>query len=142
MKTWQNHPNSIHYTEEKLFCDFCFKQNGSILDFSHGPKSCFKCFKEPRFFERIFGDSEFLLVRQINDVMFLERKETKKRERQILTLKLRYKILKRDGFKCILCQSNHLIEIDHIVPISSGGKTIEENLRTLCFKCNRGKSNG
>ncbi|QKE39815.1 MAG: HNH endonuclease [Ferrovum myxofaciens] len=31
------------------------------------------------------------------------------------------------------------MEIDHIFPWSEGGETIEENLQSLCFDCNRGK---
>jgi 5-methylcytosine-specific restriction endonuclease McrA len=37
-------------------------------------------------------------------------------------------------------KANLLLEIDHIVPESKGGYTIEENLQTLCWKCNRAKS--
>ena len=31
--------------------------------------------------------------------------------------------------------------MDHIVPVSKGGCTVEDNLQTLCWKCNRAKSN-
>ncbi|MBP3922045.1 MAG: topoisomerase DNA-binding C4 zinc finger domain-containing protein [Ruminiclostridium sp.] len=30
--------------------------------------------------------------------------------------------------------------MDHIVPVSKGGKSIPSNLRTLCERCNIGKS--
>jgi len=30
--------------------------------------------------------------------------------------------------------------IDHILPWSKSGETHEENLQTLCFDCNRGKT--
>ncbi|HIS15474.1 MAG TPA: HNH endonuclease [Candidatus Scatomorpha merdavium] len=33
-----------------------------------------------------------------------------------------------------------MLEIDHIIPVSKGGRTAEENLQTLCWKCNRAKS--
>ena len=33
-----------------------------------------------------------------------------------------------------------LLEIDHIIPIAKGGQTVEDNLQTLCWKCNRAKS--
>ncbi len=36
-------------------------------------------------------------------------------------------------------EPNLLLEVDHIVPISKGGLTIEDNLQTLCWKCNRSK---
>jgi len=31
--------------------------------------------------------------------------------------------------------------VDHIIPVSKGGKTMIENLRTTCEKCNSGKGN-
>lgn len=60
-------------------------------------------------------------------------------------LRLRMEVLKRDRYKCRLCgrspaQFNELwLEIDHIMPWSSGGKTEIGNLQTLCNECNRGK---
>lgn len=32
-----------------------------------------------------------------------------------------------------------LLEMDHIIPVAKGGCTVEENLQTLCWKCNRSK---
>ncbi|MFC5731548.1 MULTISPECIES: HNH endonuclease [Nocardioides] len=34
-----------------------------------------------------------------------------------------------------------LLEVDHIVPVSKGGLSTPENLQTLCWRCNRRKSN-
>lgn len=62
-----------------------------------------------------------------------------------ISLSLRYKVLCRDRFKCVLCgrspAKDHGIElhVDHIVPWFKGGQNVEENLRTLCFDCNLGK---
>ena len=61
------------------------------------------------------------------------------------TLALRFFVLRRDRFCCVACgrspatSSGLVLEIDHIVPWSKGGETVEENLQTLCFACNRGK---
>lgn len=33
------------------------------------------------------------------------------------------------------------LEVDHIIPDSKKGRPVMENLQTLCFTCNRGKSN-
>lgn len=71
-------------------------------------------------------------------------KERRKRERALLTAKLRYEILERDEFKCQICgrteKDGVKLHVDHIFPISKGGATIPENLRTLCSDCNLGKS--
>ena len=70
-----------------------------------------------------------------------------KEQRALMTNKLREFIKKRDNFTCCSCgnstyvEPNLLLEIDHITPVSKGGYTLEENLRTLCWKCNRSKSN-
>ncbi|HEX5842416.1 MAG TPA: HNH endonuclease signature motif containing protein, partial [Pseudomonas sp.] len=36
-------------------------------------------------------------------------------------------------------EPNLLIEIDHVIPISKGGTTNEDNLQALCWRCNRKK---
>ena len=60
--------------------------------------------------------------------------------------KLRYQVLKRDNFKCCACGASPAkdpsveLHIDHIIPWSKGGENTEENLQTLCSKCNLGKS--
>ncbi len=62
-------------------------------------------------------------------------------------LKLRLKILTRDGFKCVLCgrtpalYPGAVLHLDHIEPFSNDGPTSESNLRTLCEQCNWGKGN-
>lgn len=64
-------------------------------------------------------------------------------ERSKMSPKIRYNVLCRDEFKCAACgrtKDNCNLEVDHIVPVSKGGLTVYENLITLCFDCNRGKS--
>ena len=62
-----------------------------------------------------------------------------------ISLSLRYKVLCRDHFRCVICgrspAKDHgvVLHVDHIIPWSKGGQNIEENLRTLCFDCNLGK---
>lgn len=65
-------------------------------------------------------------------------------ERKKLTAGLRYLILTRDNYRCLLCGASGTekgvrLEVDHIQPIAKWGKTEESNLRTLCKSCNRGK---
>lgn len=69
-----------------------------------------------------------------------------KEQRTLMTKKLREYIKSRDNFTCCNCgnsthiEPNLLLEIDHIIPIAKGGCTVEDNLQTLCWKCNRSKS--
>jgi hypothetical protein len=66
-----------------------------------------------------------------------------------INLKLRQKVLERDQYICQLCFHKGgekyadgevvRMEVDHIKPLKQGGKTVEENLWTLCSRCNAGK---
>jgi hypothetical protein len=64
-------------------------------------------------------------------------------ERSKLTPSLRYDVLIRDDFRCRACgysvESGAHLHIDHIHPISAGGRTVFENLQALCSGCNQGK---
>ena len=66
-------------------------------------------------------------------------------QRALMTSRLRKEILARDNYTCQKCgnstrkEPNLLLEIDHIIPLSKGGLTKEDNLQTLCWRCNRSK---
>lgn len=64
-------------------------------------------------------------------------------ERGKVTNKLRFAIYKRDNYRCQKCgrrfKNGHELEIDHIYPISKGGKSTYDNLQCLCHKCNKEK---
>lgn len=65
-------------------------------------------------------------------------------ERKSLTKKTRFEVFKRDSFTCQYCGKKSpdvVLEVDHITPVSKGGKNEIMNLVTACFDCNRGKSN-
>jgi HNH endonuclease/Homing endonuclease associated repeat len=58
---------------------------------------------------------------------------------------LRFRVFQRDRFRCVSCgkspATNLSVELhaDHILAVALGGKTVLENLQTLCNKCNLGK---
>lgn len=85
------------------------------------------------------------LIKRLENM--LTTKALEKEQRTMMTAKLREFIKNRDNYTCCNCgnsthaEPNLLLEIDHIIPISKGGCTVEENLQTLCWKCNRAKSN-
>lgn len=72
-----------------------------------------------------------------------KRLPTQARARSWITL--RFTIMQRDGFRCLLCgvaakdDPDVRLEVDHIIPRSRGGTNDPENLWTLCHACNRGK---
>ncbi len=76
----------------------------------------------------------------------LSAKSFAEEQRRLMTRKLREFIKERDDFTCSYCgnsthkEPNLLLEIDHILPVAKGGYTVEDNLQTLCWKCNRSKS--
>jgi hypothetical protein len=69
----------------------------------------------------------------------------KKSRSRSLALSLRFEILNRDSFKCVLCGNSPStdptckLHVDHIFPFSKGGLNTPENLRSLCSSCNLGK---
>ena len=68
-----------------------------------------------------------------------------KNQRKLMTPKLRREIAKRDGYTCQNCgkymPDGVGLHIDHIIPVSKGGKTVPSNLQVLCSKCNGRKGN-
>lgn len=71
----------------------------------------------------------------------------KRRTRREVSDRQRFRILVRDGFRCLSCGESPLtksgveLHVDHIIPWSKGGETTDENLQTKCKKCNLGKGN-
>lgn len=64
-----------------------------------------------------------------------------KKQRQPLSDRRRFFVLKRDRYKCRICRKSGVeLEVDHIVPVSRGGADTVDNLQTLCKICNRSKS--
>jgi len=99
--------------------------------------------------ERSYMDKKEYFFSQILEIYKsaknkIDYKETKEYQRKLLSPSLRYDILKRDGFRCVICgrtaEDDVKLHVDHIIPVSKGGKTVPENLRTLCDSCNLGKS--
>lgn len=68
-----------------------------------------------------------------------------KAQRALMTEKFRTYIKERDNYTCQMCSASTeeqdllLLEVDHIIPVSKGGLSEEDNLQTLCWKCNRSK---
>jgi hypothetical protein len=72
----------------------------------------------------------------------MPRKTTARPNRKALTKKTRFEVFKRDKFICQYCgrtATEVVLEVDHIVPVASGGGNDVMNLVTACRDCNAGK---
>lgn len=81
--------------------------------------------------------------RRLEEARKFERKQNNQRSRNV-SLSTKTKVLERDNYTCQMCGRNRYdgvkLEVDHIIPVSRGGSDNISNLQTLCFDCNRGKS--
>lgn len=99
----------------------------------------------------IFGAEEIkTLIRRLNDkrgYFYNDRNVWDalcRVERGKVSNKMRFSVYERDGYRCKICGKNGAfcdLEIDHIKPISKGGKSTYDNLQTLCRRCNKLKGN-
>ncbi|MDZ4689418.1 MAG: HNH endonuclease [Planctomycetaceae bacterium] len=71
---------------------------------------------------------------------------TRRTQREI-NERQRFRILMRDGFTCSSCGASPILQrgvelhVDHVIPWSKGGETVDENLTAKCARCNLGKGN-
>jgi 5-methylcytosine-specific restriction protein A len=67
-----------------------------------------------------------------------------KTPRILIPPEVRTYVFQRDKYQCQSCgqtsQETNL-SIDHIIPLSRGGKNDISNLQTLCLTCNQRKTN-
>ena len=61
--------------------------------------------------------------------------------RKNISEEVRIFVWRRDGARCVKCNSQENLEFDHIIPVSQGGSSTVRNIQLLCEKCNRQKSN-
>ncbi len=85
----------------------------------------------------------FELLEEIDFETVLSEYHSKK-QRSLMTKELREQIAFRDGYRCQICgkymPDGVGLHIDHIIPVSKGGKSVPSNLQVLCSKCNGRKS--
>lgn len=55
---------------------------------------------------------------------------------------LRSYIMDRDRYRCVYCNSESDLGIDHVIPWSKGGATLPFNMVVCCVVCNTAKGDG
>lgn len=84
-------------------------------------------------------------AREKRRLEYQDRRMANDEEHAKVTRAMRYDVLRRDNFHCVRCgrgrEDGVKLHVDHIVPVSRGGKSVMSNLQTLCEDCNCGKGN-
>lgn len=111
------------HDEKAHICDCCEKGNGiSTLYWKEKDFDlCYPCLV--KLFQQYIDPGL-----KLTEILAIRRKS--------ISEELRDKIFKRDGYKCVKCDSPIDLVIDHKVPFARGGTTDENNLQTLCRLCN------
>lgn len=134
--------------EERYFAIEKKQIDRIILDPESDPKVVLKVsYISPKGRSTYVEHKEYSIVQVKSRLEEFQRKKESRSfsyiERGKMTPKLRYQVLQRDGHRCAICgrsaEDGVTLEVDHIFPVSKGGKTELNNLRTLCRDCNRGK---
>lgn len=92
-----------------------------------------------------FNKLDYIFTGKDEELESLPAKVVENKSKRSIPLGMRYKVLKKDGFRCVACGNTVAggakLHIDHKVPYSLGGLTELNNLQTLCSDCNLSKSN-
>lgn len=59
-----------------------------------------------------------------------------RKKRHTLNKALIQRVLKKYNHTCVKCSSKENLTIDHIKPVSKGGRDLISNLQVLCKSCN------
>jgi len=92
-----------------------------------------------------FNKLDYIFTGKDDEIENLPLKVIENKNKRNIPLGLRYKVLKKNSFKCVACGHSAIdgakLHIDHKLPFSLGGLTELNNLQTLCSDCNISKSN-
>lgn len=139
-------PDSFTDIEEKLFADMRLRESGG-----DAMVTCIVRYTSPQG-QNAYERSDFWTLRGLQHGLATMRRARETRsttsylrqqERNRMSADLRFQVLKRDNYRCRGCgatAATEALHVDHIFPISKGGKTVLSNLQTLCRTCNLGKS--
>jgi 5-methylcytosine-specific restriction protein A len=136
-------------TDEELFKVVAELWTKTLRDSGRRPRtsevSKYGCPVSSRTIVERFGSWKRALIATANAVEMPDFEKPVKpvkvvKTRRPLSVQKRYYILKRDRYKCRICRKSGVeLEVDHVIPVSLGGRDTLTNLQTLCKVCNRKK---
>ncbi|SHM84070.1 HNH endonuclease [Chryseobacterium carnipullorum] len=92
-----------------------------------------------------YNKLDYIFTGKDDEIENLPLKVIENKTKRNIPLGMRYKVFKKDNFKCVACGKNAndgaKLHVDHKIPFSLGGLTELNNLQTLCSECNLSKSN-
>jgi len=147
--------NINNYTDEQLFENILniWQHKGkqpTRRDLDFKPSTITQSPYNRRFNSWSSAIKEFIEYANGKDISTINNESAEKSQKKTSrdpSLRLRFKVLKRDNFSCVQCGASPaknietILHVDHIKPWSKGGETEISNLQTLCQNCNLGKSN-
>jgi hypothetical protein len=139
-------------TNEELCAILVDVWTQTLKDHGRSPKGRdlknYGCFVNPRTFSHRFGGWNKALIAAASFMPAAVASEpapptpplSPSQRRKVLSLRTRFFVLKRDRYRCCMCNRAGLeLQVDHKVPVAQGGTDALDNLQTLCADCNRGK---
>ena len=112
-------------------------EHGPVVGHGHPPRDVWRAIR------RLHQEGFLIKVRKgvyRYDPAYAHRKELLD-----FSTKVRAEILRRDGYKCVLCGRGRRdgveLVVDHITPKDKGGSGSVDNGQTLCMECNLMKKN-
>jgi len=97
------------------------------------------------------ADKKLQVTKELTKEEKLKEKKRRKDLRNVVTHKLRFDVLNRDGNTCRYCgckigdkmanEEDCKLVVDHVIPLDKGGNNDMDNLVTACWVCNEGKKN-
>jgi 5-methylcytosine-specific restriction endonuclease McrA len=72
-------------------------------------------------------------IKHLEHEVFFLLENTENRPR--ITEKVRRKVLVRDQFQCVECQSREKLQVHHLLAVAEGGLNKISNMITLCLPC-------
>lgn len=85
-------------------------------------------------------DAIYEITKFLSERISLDYANDRKEANRFIRLSwVRDAVFRRDGCRCKKCGSSEILCLDHIIPVSRGGKSDLSNIQLLCFSCNSKK---